>query len=107
MSDDAIFHIVTLTAGLGGGLLLMIAPFTQRGRNSSRWIRSTLLIVAPVTIVWSAIGFLLLFRGGDLSVQAHHTLSVVKTGLGGIAVGLLIALFLSPEFWSFARRQKV
>lgn len=107
MSEDATFRIVTLAAGFGGGFLLMIAPFTQRGRASSRWIRSALLIVGTVTLVWSALGFLLVFRGGEISAQARHTLSVTKTFLGGIAVGLLIALLLSPEFWTFARRRNV
>ena len=86
-------------------LFFAIAPFLPRYRAISRWMRSVFFALALSGIMWSGIGFWLLFHSTQLSRQARWSVYSGKANVGGIFFGLLISLVLSPEFWRLPRRR--
>jgi hypothetical protein len=90
-----------------GAILLFIAAFFGRGRRAPLHVRLLLLLIGPVGVAWSIIGIYLI----DHTTSQDHTtlpwaqfwmLDHIKSNLGGIGVGLLLALGLNPELY---RRQ--
>lgn len=73
-------------------------------RTASRWIRCVLAILGVIGIPYGTIGVLRLGFPTHFSRQMRYNLDYYGTVLGGIAIGLLISLLLSPEFWQVARR---
>jgi membrane associated rhomboid family serine protease len=82
-------------------LFLTIAP--KYRRHASRWVRRVVFVLAILGPIWSALGFLLLFDSEHLTRQTRDYLFQWKSHLGGIAMGLLISLILSPEFRKLSR----
>jgi hypothetical protein len=73
-------------------------------RTASRWIRCVLAILGVIGIPYSTFGVLRLGFNTHFSRQMRYNLDHYGSVLGGIAIGLLISLLLSPEFWQLARR---
>jgi len=78
--------------------------FAPKYRSASSWIRSVHFVLGIIGLVWSALGFLLVFYSSHFTRQTRFSLSHWKSHIGGIAVGLLISLVLSSEFRQLARR---
>ena len=87
-------------------LWFFFVAFRRKYRGTSQWIRSVNLILAIIGLIWSALGFLLLFYSSHLTSQTRSSLFQWKSHISGIAVGLLISLLLSSEFRQFARRSR-
>src|SRR5260370_12704418 len=91
-----------------GSLTLTMAPLLSKYRSASFWLRCGLFLIGPVGIAWSGLGFYLLRHQKDgrtlLSWSQFWALDHMKSNLGGLAVGMLLCLVLSPEFRSFRRR---
>jgi hypothetical protein len=81
-------------------LFLLLAP---KHRPTSRWVRSVFFVFVIILPVQSALGFLLLLYSEHFSRHIREHLFEWKSQLNGIAIGLLISLFLSPEFWKLSR----
>ena len=103
-------YVIPYTIGLVGAVILLFFPFSLY-RYASWWLRSVFLLAGPALIAWAGLGFFLLSHE-----QAHHSdlsyarlwfFSHLKSNLGGLALGLLIALFISPEFRKRPRRSSV
>jgi hypothetical protein len=100
-------HIVNHMIVNVGAFSLFIAAFFGRGRRAPLHVRLLLLLIGPVGVAWSVIGIYLI---GHTIPQDHTTLpwaqfwmlDHIKSNLGGIGVGLLLALGLNPELY---RRQ--
>ena len=97
-------HIVGhLIVGIGA-ILLFIAAFFGRYRRAPFHVRLLLLLIGPVGVAWSIIGIYLI---DHTNAQDHITLpwaqfwmlSHTKSDLGGLGVGLLLALGVNPEFY--------
>jgi len=73
-------------------------------RTASRWIRCVLAILGVIGIPYGTLGVLRLGFPTNFSRQMRYNLDHFGSVLGGIAIGLLISLLLSPEFWQLARR---
>src|ERR1700720_1044327 len=91
---------------LGAFLPVVLAFMTFRYRESSRWIRSVCVAWALVGIAWGGLGFIRLFYSTHFTRQGRFALDDWKTHIAGIAVGLLISLLLSPDFWKVSRHYR-
>ena|ERR1700693_1367665 len=96
-------YAIPYTVVAVGSVLLLFAQFTRRFRHSSLWYRLAFLLSSVAGIAWSTLGFFLLSHQ-----EAGHTtlpwsrfwsLHGLKSDIGGVAVGIFIALVISPEFW--------
>ena len=84
---------------------LFFVFFALKRRAASRWIRSVLVILGLNGIPWGILGVLRLGYPMHFARQTRLDFYHFETVLGGIAIGLLIGLLLSPEFWQIAQRQ--
>jgi len=86
-----------------GSVLLLIAQFSRRFRRSSLWFRSAFLLGSIAGIAWSALGsYLALHRTGThttLSWSRFWFLHCTYLTVGGMGLGMLISLVISPEFY--------
>jgi hypothetical protein len=94
-----------------GSALVLFAPFSRKYRDASLWLRSASFVGSLFLLAWSILGFFLLFHAKgehtDLSWPRFWMLSHLKSDLGGIGAGILVALVTSPEFRRrSARRSK-
>jgi hypothetical protein len=91
-----------------GSVLLLIAQFRPRFRRASFWFRSGYLAASLLAISWSALGFFLLShqRGAhtDLPWPRYWSLYSLKSNLGGVVLGIFIALVTNPESWRRSAR---
>jgi hypothetical protein len=103
-------YVIPYTVGLVGAVILLFFPFSAY-RYASWWLRSLFLVASPALIACAGLGFFLLSHGqahhSDLSYARLWSLSHLKSDFGGVALGLLIALAISPEFRKRPRRSNV
>jgi hypothetical protein len=79
-------------------IFLLLIPFTGQYRSSSLWVRAVTLILAINSLIWSALGFALIFYSAHLTAYARASFLHCKWLSTGIALGLLISLLFSVEF---------
>jgi hypothetical protein len=97
-------HLAVPYALVGvGSVLLLFAPFSRKYRHAPRWIRSGFLIASPLGFAWSGLGFYLLSHQigthTDLSWTRFWLLHCTYLTVGGMGLGILITLVISPEFY--------
>ena|SRR5436190_13359557 len=88
-------------------LVIVFGMLAPKYRHLSRWLRSVFFVLAVLNPVWSTLGFLSLFYSEHFTRQGRHYLYHWKSQLTGIVIGLLISLFLSPEFRMHMRLRSV
>jgi hypothetical protein len=102
--------VLCYVAVLIGSLLLASAPFVSRFRDASLWLRAGLWFQAPIGIAWSVLGFYLLLHEVDgktsLPWARFWALDHLKSNIGGLAVGMLLCLMLSPEARRLSRSKR-
>ncbi len=84
-------------------VILLFGLLAPKYRPTSRWLRSVFLVCAVVLPMWSALGFLLLLYPEQFTRQTQNYLFHAQILLQGTMMGLLISLFLSPEFRKLCR----
>ena len=85
--------------GIAGGILLFIASLlglSGRRNWGPQWINKALLIASLCCLTWAGLGFVNLNLGSQH--RMYFLIFRVKTFLGGMSAGILIALFLSGQF---------
>jgi hypothetical protein len=104
-------EMIPCTIGVVGSGLLLVAPFSRKYRDASRWLHSVFFLASPVVFGWGALGvFLSLHRHGqrsDLSWPRFWFLDHLHSNLAGFGLGLLIALLMNPEFWQRSPRSAI
>ncbi|PYK19246.1 MAG: hypothetical protein DME55_05075 [Verrucomicrobia bacterium] len=78
-------------------VILLFLLLASKYRHTSRWVRSVFLVFVIILPIQSALGFLLLLYSEHFSGHTREYLFQWKSQLNGIAIGLLISLFLSPR----------
>jgi len=91
-----LMNTIFYAAGVIGGLSLIAGPFYGAARVAPRWIRRALWMTGPACVVWSVLGFSLLWGVRDPYGYVRN----FKTTFGGIAIGILCLLLASGEFRS-------
>ena len=103
-------YVIPYTIGVVGAVILLFFPFSLY-RYASWRLRFLFLLASPALLAWAGLGFFLLSHEqahhSDLSYAKLWSLSHLKSDLGGVALGLLIALVISPEFRKRPRRSTV
>ena len=79
-------------------LVILFGLLAPKYRHLSSWLRGVFVVLAVINPVWSALGFLSLFYSEHFTRQGRYYLFHWQALLTGIVIGLLISLFLSPEF---------
>ena len=94
-----------------GSVVLFIAPFSPWYRGASRWMRLVFLLSGLFALAWGLLGFFLLSqqRGqpSELSWPRFWALEHLHSEVGGVGLGLLIALIINPDFWRRTGRGSV
>lgn len=98
MQYSGIVSVLSYIAILGLSSSFLFLPFIGNGRKASVWLRTVCFAWGIVGWLWSGIAFLLFFFASQLNTTLRTYLSHGKSQLSGIAIGLMISLFLSPEF---------
>jgi hypothetical protein len=98
------FHeIIPCALGVIGSPFLAVAPFSRRYRQAPRWLRSGFLLAAPLVLAWALLGLYL-----ALHETNHHThlspatfwfVHCMHLTAGGMGLGILVTLVISPEFY--------
>jgi membrane associated rhomboid family serine protease len=103
MQQDNAIEIFFYSAMPILSLAFLFLTFASKNPRASRWLRNIAIILVILGPIWSGLGFLSLFYFEPFT---RHTLDYLfqwKSHLGGIAIGLLTSLILSPEFRQLAR----
>jgi membrane associated rhomboid family serine protease len=106
MQQDNTLEIFYYSGALILSLAFLFLAIGPKYRHTSRWLRSVVFVLAIVGPIWSALGFLVLFESEHLTRNTHGYLYQWESHLSGIAFGLLISLFLSPEFRQLCRADR-
>jgi hypothetical protein len=100
------FLALLYALGVVGSVLIFLAAFAPGLQRVSSWIRAAFFLFVPVCLGWSILGFTLLYYSPHLSPARSHMLHVSKIALSGIAIGIILVLFLSSEFRGLTRPRK-
>jgi hypothetical protein len=92
-------ELISLSIGIVGGILLLIASLlglSGRRNWGPQWINKALLVASLCCLSWGGLAFV------NLSLGSHHRMYFsifrIRTFLGGMSAGILVALFLSGQF---------
>ena len=80
-----------------GGIYLLVAPISGRGRLAPHWVRVALWIVGTLLIAWSILGYIEYYSHYEFSALARQRLFQCKTLCSGACLGILILLLVSGE----------
>jgi len=102
LQQDNTFPIFLDSAAVILAIILLFGLRFERDlRASPRWIRATNLAFAINLLVWSALGFTLIFYSAHLTAYARAAISHCEWMSGGITLGIVISLgfsrFLKPK----------
>jgi hypothetical protein len=91
-----------------GALILGATLFTPSMRPASWWLRVGFVLQIPLGFAWSALSLYLRqhVHAPDAASPAMWALAQHKSFIGGIAVGSLLVLLLSPEMRQLSRRRR-
>jgi hypothetical protein len=96
-------EIIPCALGAVVSPLLLVAPFSRKYRRAPRWLRSGFLLAAPLIFAWAATGLYL-----ALHETNHHTdlpfpqfwfVHCTHLTVGGMGLGILLMLVISPELY--------
>jgi hypothetical protein len=98
--------ILDVILQLAGGLLPVgFALMAFCYRESSRWIRLVATAWSVAAIAWCILGLLPLYAAHFTRSQ-RAVLAHLHTIFAGVALGLIIAALLSPDFWKVSRHYR-
>jgi len=99
MQQDNTFPIFCYSAAAILALVVFLAgPFTRDYQNSSLWLRAVFFALATNMLIWSALGFTLIFYSGHFSTHTRAALSHCEWISSGITLGILISFVFSKLF---------
>ena|SRR5207248_9370955 len=99
MQQDNTFPIFCYSAAAILALVVfLVGPFTRDYQNSSRWLRAVFFALATNLLIWSALGFMLIFYGAHFSSHTRVALSHCWWTSGGITLGILISFLFTKLF---------
>lgn len=99
MQQDNTFPIFCYSAAvILAVVVFLVGPFTQDYKKSSAWLRAIFFALAINLLIWSALGFTLIFYATHFSPHTRVALSHCKWTSGGITLGILISFGFSKLF---------
>jgi len=92
-------HHAILLAVVGTGCLVLFATqLYPRTRHPDTPLRTALILLGPLGVAWSGIGFYLLNQPAHNTHQ-YFVLDHIKYNLAGALLGVLATVILNPEFY--------
>ena len=91
-------HVILLVVGMILAVMIPIVTFANRCRVYAAWAKTASILVCIVGVAWGFLGLGLLYLNSSMSRQAYFTLGRVKTLLGGICVGVLLAFLIARPY---------
>jgi hypothetical protein len=99
MGQDNTFPVFCYAAAAILAVVLLFGIRFERDlRNSPLWFRAANLVLAINILVWSALGFTLIFYSAHFTTHTRAALIHCKWMCGGITLGVLISLAFSRIF---------
>ena len=99
MQQDNTFPIFFYSAAVILALVVFfVGPFTRDYQNSSLWLRAIFFALATNLLIWSALGFTLIFYSQHFSTHTRAALSHCKWISSGITLGILISFLFTKLF---------
>ena len=90
-----------LVAATVAAVSLLVSVIRNDERIRTQWARQATALAAVFILVWCAATFLLLVRSPLIAPRLVSAAMLLKTAIGGMGGGILIALFMSGSFlWS-------
>jgi hypothetical protein len=96
--DNTVLVFQYSAAAILAVVLLLGIRFERDFRGSPLWFRAANLVLATNLLVWSALGFALVFYSAHFSAHTRTALFHCKWTSGGITLGMLISLSFSRFF---------
>ena len=96
--DNTVLVFLYSAAAILAVVLLLGIRFERDLRGSPLWFRAVNVVLAINLLVWSALGFALVFYSVHFSAHTRTALSDCKWTSGGITLGVLISLAFSRLF---------
>jgi len=95
--------IIPCALGIIASPLFLALPFSRRYRDAPRWLRAGFLLAAPLVLAWGITGVYLAAHETnhhtDLPFTQFWFLHCTHLTVGGMGLGVLITLVISPEFY--------
>jgi hypothetical protein len=95
--------IIPCALGIIASPLFLALPFSRRYRDAPRWLRAGFLLAAPLVLAWGITGVYLAVHEtnhhNDLPFTQFWFLHCTHLTVGGMGLGVLITLVISPEFY--------
>jgi len=104
MQQDYTIHII-LHAIVAIGSPVFFGFMALKHHTASHWIRSVFVLLAVVGVPWGILGVLRFGYPAHFTRATRVSFDHFHTLLGGFAIGLLISLLLSAEFWQICGRR--
>jgi hypothetical protein len=99
MQQDNTFLIFCYSAAAILALVVfLVGPFTRDYQNSSAWLRAVFFALAINMLIWSALGFTLIFYAVHFSTHTRVALFHCKWTSGGISLGILLSFLFTKLF---------
>jgi len=96
-------EIIPCALGIIASPLFLALPFSRRYRDAPRWLRAGFLLAAPLVLAWGITGVYLAVHETnhhtDLPFTQFWFLHCTHLTVGGMGLGVLITLVISPEFY--------
>jgi len=92
-----VYDAVLCALGVIFATAMLFAPFTRRFRDASRWLRSVWFAASLLLLPWNVLRLVCFFS--PFTCWQHPWLSGrIPLHIGGVGLGMLLALVTSPEF---------
>jgi hypothetical protein len=101
MNLGMVLYALAALASLSGFIHL----FTGRYRTGSIWLRIALFTTSAAAAVWAALGIFLALQGAKFTPERLWSLEHIKTGLGGLLIGMSVMVLTSPEYRRIRRSE--
>ena len=101
MTSDHAVAIFCYVVGAAAPFALLFMAL--RYSEASRWIRLLFSVWGLAGIAWATLGLIRMFYWPQLTRQQLFVLDHWKTHIGGVIIGILISVSLSPDFWVLSR----
>jgi len=96
--DNTILLFWYSAASILAVVVLLGIRFARDLRDSPLWVRVAFFALAITLLIWSALGFTLIFYSAHLSTHMRAALINLKWMFSGISLGLVISLTLNKVF---------
>lgn len=98
-------HTIPVLIELVGSLILICGYLSYRRGVAAVWANRALLVFALFGFAYGLMGVLLYWNHFGLDADMLGVFARTRPQIGGVAVGIFVALIISGEMWRIGRRR--